>query len=99
MAVDPASPVLLLYTAAFTGRPSGALLSHTALLTEGLVVAMLQGITEGYVYLNSGPLFHAATLMSTIATFAVGGTNVFTPGPTPRSCAGSSTTSAATARS
>jgi len=77
--VDPASPVLLLYTAAFTGRPSGALLSHTALLTEGLVVAMLQGITEGYVYLNSGPLFHAATLMSTIATFAVGGTNVFTP--------------------
>lgn len=77
--VDPTTPVLLLYTAAFTGRPNGALLAHTALLTEGLVVAMLQDIDEGYVYLNSGPLFHAATLMTTVATYLVGGTNVFTP--------------------
>ena len=79
--VDPTTPVLLLYTAAFTGRPNGALLAHTALLTEGLVVAMLQDIDEGYVYLNSGPLFHAATLMTTVATYEVGGTNVFTPQP------------------
>ncbi|MEZ5142385.1 MAG: AMP-binding protein [Acidimicrobiales bacterium] len=77
--VDPASPVLLLYTAAFTGRPSGALLSHTALLVQGLVTALLQEISDRYVYLNSGPLFHAATLMTTLSTYEVGGTNVFTP--------------------
>jgi acyl-CoA synthetase (AMP-forming)/AMP-acid ligase II len=30
------------------------------------------------VYLNSGPLFHIATFMTTLATFHFGGTNVFT---------------------
>ena len=31
------------------------------------------------MYLNSGPLFHVATLMTTMATFQLAGTNVFTP--------------------
>ena len=39
----------------------------------------LQGIGADYVYLNCGPLFHVATLMTTLATFVAGGTNVFTP--------------------
>ena len=59
--VDPASPVLQLYTAAFTGRPNGALLSHTACLTQSVVMGMLQDVSSEYVYLNSGPLFHVAT--------------------------------------
>lgn len=77
--VDPAAPVLLLYTAAFTGTPNGALLSHQGLLVQDLVVGMLQQVSSEYVYLNSGPLFHVATLMTTMATFHFGGTNVFTP--------------------
>lgn len=77
-AVDPALPVLMLYTAAFAGRPNGALLSHTAVLTQNLVMGMLQEIDSSYVYLNSGPLFHVATFMTTLATFHLGGTNVFT---------------------
>jgi acyl-CoA synthetase (AMP-forming)/AMP-acid ligase II len=76
--VDPSSPVLQMYTAAFGGRPNGALLSHTALLAQGLVVGMLQDVTRDYVYLNCGPLFHIATFMSTLATFRFGATNVFT---------------------
>ncbi len=76
--VDPASPVLQLYTAAFGGLPSGALLSHRALVLEGLVLSKVQGVDRGYVYLNCGPLFHVATLMTTLATFLWGGTNVFT---------------------
>src|SRR5207302_11294305 len=32
--VDAADPVLMLYTAAFAGRPNGALLSHTAITTQ-----------------------------------------------------------------
>src|SRR5690606_32062021 len=40
---------------------------------------MMQEISSGYVYLNCGPLFHVATLMTTMATFHFGGTNVFTP--------------------
>lgn len=76
--VDPASPVLQLYTAAFSGRPNGALLSHWAVLVQDLVMGNLQRVDSDYVYLNSGPLFHVATFMTTLATFHFGGTNVFT---------------------
>ena len=68
----------MMYTAAFAGRPNGAMLSHTAIITQDLVMGMLQEITGDYVYLNSGPLFHVATFMTTLATFHFGGTNVFT---------------------
>jgi long-chain acyl-CoA synthetase len=77
--VDPEAPVLVLYTAAFSGRPRGALLSHWAVLVQNLVMGNLQRIDSSYVYLNSGPLFHVATLMTTLATFHFAGTNVFTP--------------------
>ena len=76
--VDPLSGVLQMYTAAFTGLPNGALLTHTGLLTQGLVMGMVQEITGDYVFLNSGPLFHIATFMTTMATFHFAGTNVFT---------------------
>lgn len=75
---DTAS-VLMMYTAAFGGRPNGALLSHRALVLQGTTMAQLQGIGPDYVYLNCGPLFHVATFMTTLATFVSGGTNVFTP--------------------
>ncbi len=77
--VDPASAVLAMYTAAFTGRPAAALLSHTGLLLQALVISKIQDVDRDYVYLNCGPLFHIATLMTTLATFVWGGTNVFTP--------------------
>jgi long-chain acyl-CoA synthetase len=76
--IDPADPVLMLYTAAFAGRPNGAMLSHTAITTQDMVMGMQQELTAEYVYLNSGPLFHIATFMTTLATFHFGGTNVFT---------------------
>ncbi|MBW3662458.1 MAG: AMP-binding protein [Actinobacteria bacterium] len=75
--VDPASSVLLMYTAAFEGRPKAALLSHQALLHQSLAIALIQDVSPGYVYLNSGPLFHMATFMTTLATFHLSGTNVF----------------------
>ncbi|MHB8452190.1 MAG: AMP-binding protein, partial [Mycobacteriales bacterium] len=50
--VEPASPVLAMYTAAFTGRPAAALLSHAGLLVQNLCVALVQGITADEVYLN-----------------------------------------------
>jgi acyl-CoA synthetase (AMP-forming)/AMP-acid ligase II len=76
---DPAETVLLAYTAAFTGHPSAAMLSHRALITQSLVLGRAADIGPEYVYLNSGPLFHLATLMQTFATFVAAGTNVFTP--------------------
>jgi acyl-CoA synthetase (AMP-forming)/AMP-acid ligase II len=77
--VDPEAPVLILYTAAFSGRPNGALLPHRALLAQGLTALTLGLAGPGDVYLNSGPLFHVGTFKQTLATFVAGGTNVFTP--------------------
>ena len=76
---DDGDPVLMMYTAAFSGRPNGALLSHRALVLQGAFIAQLMGIGADYVYLNCGPLFHVATFMTTLATYVSGGTNVFTP--------------------
>ncbi len=78
LAVDPAGPAIALYTAAFGGAPNGAQLSHDAVLSQALMMAMVQRIGEGTVYLNSGPMFHMATLMTTFATFHMGGNNVMT---------------------
>ena len=77
--VDPADPVLLMYTAAFSGRPNAAMLSHDALIGQALIIGRLSGIDSTYTYLNCGPLFHIATFFSTLATFVHAGTNVFTP--------------------
>ena len=79
VAVDPSQSVLFMYTAAFSGRPNAAMLSHTALIGQALVIGRLADIDSTYVYLNSGPLFHIATFFSTLATFLHAGTNVFTP--------------------
>ena len=70
-------PLLAMYTAAFEGTPNAALLSHSALIVQNLVIARMQDITDETVFLNSGPLFHIATFMSTNATLHHGGTNVF----------------------
>ena len=77
--VDPDASVLLLYTAAFDGRPNGALLSQTALIGQGLIIGRLSDVDSAFVYLNCGPMFHIATLFSTLATLVHAGTNVFTP--------------------
>jgi long-chain acyl-CoA synthetase len=78
IAVDPVQPAIALYTAAFGGAPNGAMLSHDAVLSQALMMALVQRIGEDTVYLNSGPMFHMATLMTTFATFHMGGNNVMT---------------------
>jgi long-chain acyl-CoA synthetase len=75
--VSPASTALIIYTAAFGGRPNGAMLSHLACITQGLVYGFVTGTTGESVFLNSGPLFHLGTLMNTFSVFVAGGTNVF----------------------
>lgn len=77
LVVDDDAPVVMIYTAAFAGRPNGALLSHRAWVVQNVVTAHVQGITAEYVYLSCGPLFHVGTLRHTLATFQQGGTNVF----------------------
>jgi long-chain acyl-CoA synthetase len=77
--VESEEAVLLMYTAAFSGRPNAAMLSNTALIGQALMIGKLAEIDSTYIYLNCGPLFHIATFWATLATFVMGGTNVFTP--------------------
>jgi acyl-CoA synthetase (AMP-forming)/AMP-acid ligase II len=76
--VDPAQPVLIMYTAAFGGRPNGSMITQTGLLTQDANLLKLADMWPGFTYLNNGPLFHIGTLMYTVATFHIGGKNVFT---------------------
>lgn len=75
--VDAGLPVLVIYTAAFEGKPNGSLITHGNLIAQSLVMIVVQCIDHDYVFLNSGPLFHLGTLMLTIPVFHLGGTNVF----------------------
>jgi len=74
---DAGAAVLMMYTAAFDGRPNGALLSDRALLAQSMTVRLLEGLDDGAVYLNSGPMFHIGGLRRTIAVAHSGGLNVF----------------------
>jgi acyl-CoA synthetase (AMP-forming)/AMP-acid ligase II len=74
--VDPDEPVLIIYTAAFDGRPNGAMLSQTTALTQNLVISVTQKVSQETVFLAVGPLFHLGTLMHCLTVFHYGGTNV-----------------------
>jgi acyl-CoA synthetase (AMP-forming)/AMP-acid ligase II len=71
-------PVLGMYTAAFDGQPCCAMLTHLGLLVHALTLARVGEISDTTVFLNSGPLFHIGTFMSTNAVLHLGGTNVIT---------------------
>lgn len=78
VAVDEGAPLVVLYTAAFGGRPNGAQLTHRGILTQNANLMRLADMWKDYIYLNVGPLFHMGTLSFMMATFHIGGTNVFT---------------------
>jgi long-chain acyl-CoA synthetase len=77
-------PVLLLYTSAFEGRPSGVLFDNVGIFIQGLSLAALRGIGHDDRYLCCGPLFHVATMMPMLATFHMGGTNIYLPRADPQ---------------
>ena len=74
---DSSLPLLMLYTAAFEGRPAGSLLPGRSLQLQALYGMLFAGAVREDVYLNAGPLFHVGTFKATLATLVAGGTNVF----------------------
>lgn len=79
--IDANLPLLGIYTAAFSGRPGAALLSHTALMLQAFLSARGQAIDETSRYLLSGPMFHIGILMGGFATFAMGGCSIVVSRP------------------
>ena len=67
----------MIYTAAFEGRPNGAMLSQIAILSQNLVLAPTNNVSNETVWLSTGPLFHLGTMMFAMTTFHMGGKNVF----------------------
>lgn len=77
--VETSTPLLAIYTAAFSGRPGAALLSHESLMIISWLAMQGQAISEESGYLVSGPMFHVGVLMGTLGTFLAGGKNAFVP--------------------
>ena len=78
--VDPSeTPLLDLHGRVQPGARTRRCSRTARCIAQGLVYGHYTGTTADDVYLNTGPLFHLATLMHTLATFVAGGTNVFVP--------------------
>lgn len=76
---DPLGPVVMLYTAAFEGRPNGAQLTHLGLITHNSAMQLGHGLGPETICLNAAPLFHIGGLYYLLTTFQAGGCNVFIP--------------------
>jgi acyl-CoA synthetase (AMP-forming)/AMP-acid ligase II len=77
--VDPDSALLVIYTAAISGRQCGSMLSHTNLISMGMSVAWLGDIDNATVFLNTGPMFHIGNFQFFgIPVLLQAGTNVVT---------------------
>lgn len=68
--------MVIIHTAAVTGRPRGALLSHANMLTCSLHLNFLFGLRHTDVHLNLLPLFHVAGLTMAVNAFHAGALNV-----------------------
>ena len=75
--VDPDLALLVIYTAAMSGRQSGSLLSHRNLLAMGATGAWLGDIDQRTAFLSAGPMFHIGNYQFWgVPTFLFGGKNV-----------------------
>ena len=77
MPVEVSKPLLAIYTAAFSGEPNAALLSHESLMVTAMLAQQGQKIDENSGYLVSGPMFHVGVLMGALGTFLAGGRCAF----------------------
>jgi len=62
-AIDPAAPVAMTFTGGTTGRPKGAVVSHTARYVSASSTAREHQVTERDVVAVVVPMFHAVGLM------------------------------------
>ena len=84
--IDPAAPVAMTFTGGTTGRPKGAVVSHTARFVSAASTAREHQVTAQDVVGVVTPMFHAVGLMIWYqASILVGSTAVIFAGGTPRS--------------
>jgi long-chain acyl-CoA synthetase len=75
---EPHDALLVIYTAAITGRPAGSMLSHRNLISMALQTARITEPDEKSIFVNSGPLFHIGNFQfDSLPVFVMGGANVY----------------------
>ncbi len=74
--VSGSDGLVIIHTAAVAGRPRGALLSHTNVISANLCLDLCFGLTSADVHLNLLPLFHVGGLFMATSSFHAGALNV-----------------------
>jgi acyl-CoA synthetase (AMP-forming)/AMP-acid ligase II len=77
---EETDPVVLMYTGGTTGLPKGVLVSQRAEMLNCYHVAIVMGFRDEDVNLMQTPVFHAASMVSVLASQVAGGTLVLLPG-------------------
>lgn len=72
-ATRPSDTAIILYTSGSTSRPKGCLLSHSALLSQGQLMAERYEMTAGDRIWSPVPMFHVGGISPFIAIASVGG--------------------------
>ena len=74
---SPDGAATICFTSGTTGRPKGALISHTALHCQAMAKLMVVGYNHHDIYLHAAPLFHIGGLSSAVAVLMAEGIHVF----------------------
>jgi long-chain acyl-CoA synthetase len=82
---EESDPVILNYTGGTTGLPKGVLIDQRAGTLHNYRVFMSIDIRSDEIYLNQTPMFHAASVFSTVGGLTIGATLVSIPFFEPKS--------------
>jgi acyl-CoA synthetase (AMP-forming)/AMP-acid ligase II len=74
VALDPESPLLILYTSGTTGLPKGAVISHRAEIARNMVLRAEFGIAAEDAFVAWSPLYHMGAAEFSLGTLMSGGT-------------------------
>jgi fatty-acyl-CoA synthase len=73
-ALDPETPLLILYTSGTTGLPKGAVISHRAEIARNMVLRAEFGIATEDAFVAWSPLYHMGAAEFSLGTLMSGGT-------------------------